>query len=118
MAADKATSIQINHLQRLVSNSGVLVRTNRERIEVKAALALAGVKPQDVMTVHASKGKEADCVVLACGLLKDKAGSEAEERRLLYVAVTRARNRLLITSTGRLPARLDVALKALEAESV
>ncbi len=91
----------------------VLVRTNRERIEVKAALARAGVKPQDVMTVHASKGKEADRVVLACGALKDKTASEAEERRLLYVAVTRARDSLLVTSTGRLPSALADALATL-----
>lgn len=62
------------------------------------------------MTVLASKGKEADRVVLACGSLKDKTASEPEERRHLYVAVTRARNSLVITSTGRLPSALADAL--------
>lgn len=92
----------------------VLVRTNRERIEVKAALANAGITPRAVMTIHASKGKESDRVVLACGTLKGRLSSDSEERRLLYVAVTRARNELHITSTGRLPEAMQAAILQLE----
>jgi len=57
-----------------------------------------------VATIHASKGLEYDCVVL-CGAGSSQMPhpksidpeSFEEERRLMYVAVTRARNRLLIT---------------------
>jgi hypothetical protein len=109
----RSATSRADELATIVANAEgalVLVRTNRERIEVKAALARAGVTPQGVMTVHASKGKEADRVVLACGVLKDKTAGEAEERRLLYVAVTRARSALVVTSTGRLPVALADAV--------
>jgi DNA helicase-2/ATP-dependent DNA helicase PcrA len=57
-----------------------------------------------VATIHASKGLEYDCVVV-CGAgsaqmphpKSTDPESFEEERRLMYVAVTRARNRLLIT---------------------
>jgi DNA helicase-2/ATP-dependent DNA helicase PcrA len=57
-----------------------------------------------VATIHASKGLEYDCVVL-CGAGSGQMPhpkstdpeSMEEERRLMYVAVTRARKRLLIT---------------------
>ena len=57
-----------------------------------------------VATIHASKGLEYDCVVL-CGAGSGQMPhprsidpeSFEEERRLMYVAVTRARQRLLIT---------------------
>ena len=57
-----------------------------------------------VATIHASKGLEYDCVVI-CGAGSSQMPhpksidpeSFEEERRLMYVAVTRARNRLLIT---------------------
>jgi len=88
----------------------VLTRTNRERLEVLATLAKRGVQPLDVMTIHAAKGKEADKVVLACGLLKDRQGTVDEEQRLSYVAVTRARSVLVITSTGSLTVWLETAI--------
>ena len=57
-----------------------------------------------VATIHASKGLEYDCVVV-CGAGSGQMPhpkstdpeSFEEERRLMYVAVTRARSRLLIT---------------------
>jgi len=61
-----------------------------------------------LMTVHAAKGLEFD-VVFICGLeeglfphensLNEQRGLE-EERRLMYVAVTRARKRLYLTHAG------------------
>lgn len=113
--SSSSRAAELEMVTRHAAGAMVLVRTNRERIEVMAALAVAGVVPEAVMTIHAAKGKECDRVVLACGMLKDRTASDAEERRLLYVAVTRARTNLIITSTGRLPSALDLALSAVDA---
>jgi DNA helicase-2/ATP-dependent DNA helicase PcrA len=67
--------------------------------------AQAGQDAVQLMTVHASKGLEFDCVFitgLEDGLfpndkaLDDRDGLE-EERRLMYVAITRARQRLYLS---------------------
>jgi len=67
--------------------------------------AQAGQDAIQLMTVHAAKGLEFDCVFITGleeGLFphensaSDRAGLE-EERRLMYVAITRARKRLYIT---------------------
>ncbi|WP_378955415.1 ATP-dependent helicase [Pelosinus sp. sgz500959] len=53
-----------------------------------------------VMTIHASKGLEFDTVFIAGmnqGVFPSKRGDLEEERRLFYVALTRAKNRLYIT---------------------
>ena len=68
--------------------------TERDHLESELTIA----------TIHASKGLEYDCVVL-CGAgsaqmphpKSTDPESFEEERRLMYVAVTRARKRLLIT---------------------
>jgi DNA helicase-2/ATP-dependent DNA helicase PcrA len=67
--------------------------------------AQAGQDAIQLMTVHASKGLEFDCVFIS-GLeeglfphensMADQAGLE-EERRLMYVAITRARQRLYLS---------------------
>ena len=67
--------------------------------------AQAGQDAVQLMTVHAAKGLEFDCVFIT-GLEEnlfphensaaDRAGLE-EERRLMYVAITRARKRLYIS---------------------
>ena len=67
--------------------------------------AQAGQDAIQLMTVHASKGLEFDCVFIGGmeeGLfphensMSDKGGLE-EERRLMYVAITRARKRLYLS---------------------
>ena len=67
--------------------------------------AQAGQDAVQLMTVHASKGLEFDCVFISGieeGLfphensMSDRGGLE-EERRLMYVAITRARRRLYLS---------------------
>jgi DNA helicase-2/ATP-dependent DNA helicase PcrA len=67
--------------------------------------AQAGQDAIQLMTVHASKGLEFDCVFITGieeGLfphensMNDRDGLE-EERRLMYVAITRARSRLVLS---------------------
>lgn len=53
-----------------------------------------------VMTFHSSKGLEFDTVVVAgIGALPLKGQDNAAEARLLYVAMTRAMNHLLLTAS-------------------
>lgn len=55
-----------------------------------------------IMTLHASKGLEFDCVwIMGCedGNLPHTDSTEEEERRLLYVGMTRARHRLILSSS-------------------
>ncbi len=57
-----------------------------------------------LMTVHASKGLEFDTVILGGmnqGVFPSKRGDIEEERRLDYVAVTRAKNKLYITNSQK-----------------
>ncbi len=57
-----------------------------------------------IMTIHAAKGLEFPVVfVMGCdqGVLPWEKGDEEEERRLLYVAMTRAVEQLFVSSGGR-----------------
>jgi len=56
-----------------------------------------------IMTIHKSKGTEAPCVFVIGAnesLLPHAYGDEEEERRLWYVAITRAKDYLCVTSIG------------------
>lgn len=87
----------------------------------------------DFMTIHASKGQQADYVIIA-GLQEGKEGfpaparesvieqgllpqpedfPDAEERRLLYVALTRARHRVWLLYNKPNPSRFVPVLEAL-----
>ena len=69
-----------------------------------APISIAAVPPVRLLTMHASKGMEFDVVFIPDandGLIPNKRnlteGSESEERRLLYVAMTRAKKHLHIS---------------------
>jgi len=86
----------------------ILCRSNRDRDRWESALP-PWARTVEVSTIHGAKGLEWP-VVFAVG--QDRPRSEGrkleafpqdEERRLFYVACTRARDRLHFTSSGRRP---------------
>jgi DNA helicase-2/ATP-dependent DNA helicase PcrA len=102
---------------------GVLVRTRAQRKEILEALGRSSIpclavgedEPHDprsekvaVMTMHAAKGREFE-VVFAAGVepgliplvLEGRETDPAEERRLLYVALTRAKRLLVISHAAK-----------------
>lgn len=100
------------------SDMAVLCRSKYMGQRIAAALASAGVPhhwlnrdarsrffdpTQDtvkVMTYHSSKGLEFDTVIVAgIGGLPIKTEESADEARLLYVAMTRAMNHLMMTAS-------------------
>jgi len=73
------------------------------------------------MTIHSAKGLEFDVVFLAgveAGLIpharsvEENDGNADEERRLFYVAITRARQRLSMTSCRRRMVQNDIVESA------
>jgi superfamily I DNA/RNA helicase len=101
----------------------VLVRTRAQRTQILEALGRSGIpcravgedEPHDprsekvpVMTMHAAKGREFE-VVFVAGLepglmpleLEGRAVDRAEERRLLYVAMTRAKRLLVLSHAAK-----------------
>lgn len=95
---------------RTEGSKAILARTNTEVARIKADLTLAGFADVPVMTIHASKGAEWDSVALACGHRKPSE-TNTEARETMYVAVTRAKATLFITSIGQLPAILQKAIE-------
>lgn len=91
------------------SSLAAIIETLRYRIATRTALVLTEKEPRvKIMTLHSAKGLEADTVVMLGladqiipGLPDDDpdedAQTRAEQRRLLYVAITRARNVLLVS---------------------
>ena len=59
-----------------------------------------------LLTAHGSKGLEGDCVwMMGCedGTFPDESASLQEERRLFFVAMTRARKSLVVSAAGAKP---------------
>ena len=87
------------------SSVAVLCRTNKEVWAFKRAFAARQIVDKDftIGTVHSAKGREWDTVVVT-GLTNGRFpllhANWEEEQRLFYVAVTRARNALLLMGSG------------------
>ncbi|WP_424859758.1 UvrD-helicase domain-containing protein [Tepidimonas sp. HKU77] len=91
-------------------DAAVLVRSNAEVAWLKARLKLRGIDAP-VMTIHASKGREWDAVVLALGMRKPSETAD-DALQTWYVGITRAKRQLLLTSVGLLPQALEDAWAA------
>jgi DNA helicase II / ATP-dependent DNA helicase PcrA len=93
---------------------GVLAELER-RHEAESTAATDGV---NLLTYHRAKGLEWDAVYLPAldeGILPIRQAKEdeevAEERRLLYVGITRARRFLALSSSSRRPSRFLTAIE-------
>ncbi|CAN5464975.1 IncHI-type conjugal transfer helicase TrhI [soil metagenome] len=98
------------------ANETVALSNAQEHFEnrlnaIRAAMERPGTKkdeadkPVVLMTAHGSKGLEFDMVWVIGAeedTFPDKASSVQEERRLFYVAMTRARKHLWISASGKL----------------
>lgn len=61
-----------------------------------------------ICTIHSAKGLEFKNVIL-CAYLEDRPPEELEtKRRLLYVGMTRAKERLVLTASGNHPYIADL----------
>ena len=90
----------VEHAEAFPTRSGLL--THAEKMRSRAS---SGTKPDpnrvQLLTIHRAKGLEWPVVFVAGfseGLLPHYLGNPDEERRLAYVAMTRARDRLYLTS--------------------
>lgn len=88
------------------ANLGKVLNDLRYKIATRAPLSSTSEKEArvQIMTLHSAKGLEADNVVLAGisdqvmpGTSDGDAEAVAEQRRLLYVAVTRAKDELVVS---------------------
>ena len=94
-----------------VASLSIVAATMRYRIATRAPLRASETEEPRVkiMTLHSAKGLEADNVVIAGAADQFMPGEDqsntsvvAEQRRLLYVAVTRARDSLIISWPRRI----------------
>jgi len=88
-------------------DAAVLARSNAEVAWLKSRLKLRGFDVP-VMTIHAAKGREWEAVAVSLGLRKPSEAA-AEANQTWYVALTRAKRALLLTSVGLMPPALEHA---------
>lgn len=84
-------------LKKIHKSFAVLTRTN----DLAAVFKWKGLK---ALTIHQSKGSEFDCVLISGldrGIFPNPMAAIEEEERLLYVAITRAKHKLVISSSPK-----------------
>lgn len=100
--ADYCKQNQLNMLYKLEAAVARMPGTLAQRLAALGRNNQARQQPTiQIMTLHASKGLEFDNVwIMGCedGNLPHTDSTEEDERRLLYVGMTRARNRLVLSS--------------------
>jgi superfamily I DNA/RNA helicase len=100
--ADYCKPNQLNLLKRLESSIAKMPGSLAQRLSILGRSNTNRQKPAvQIMTLHASKGLEFDNVwIMGCedGNLPHTDSTEEDERRLLYVGITRARQRLILSS--------------------
>ena len=100
--ADYCKPNQVNMLYKLEAAVARMPGTLAQRLSALGRNVQARQQPTiQIMTLHASKGLEFDNVwIMGCedGNLPHTDSTEEDERRLLYVGMTRARNRLVLSS--------------------
>ena len=96
----------MTHVQQVMDGTGI---RNLEGLVNSLSSALATIEPPmdpsgvNIMTMHKAKGLTADAVIIAAAedeLIpggQDDPNAEGDERRLLYVSLTRARTHLFLT---------------------
>lgn len=99
------------------SSIAVLYRNNYQGNYLKKKFeALNTGRPAEFMTMHGSKGLEFDIVIIAGisdKIIPDRTSDIEEERRLFYVALTRAKNELYLLYYSNGPERLPRFIKEL-----
>ena len=93
---------QANLLRKLEASIARMPGSLAQRLSILGRSSTNRQKPAvQIMTLHASKGLEFDNVwIMGCvdGNLPHTDSTEEDERRLLYVGMTRARHRLILSS--------------------
>lgn len=99
------------------SSVAVLFRNNYQGNYLKTNFESLNIgRPVEFMTMHGSKGLEFDIVIIAGisdKIIPDRTSDIEEERRLFYVALTRAKNELYLLYYSNGPERLPRFIKEL-----
>ena len=97
VAADFLQELHEKSFKSLAALTSYCMKYRKYEVKEPHATKLEQANAVNLITIHSSKGLEWPTVLLSLRKFR----TDEEERRLLYVAVTRAKERLLITYTNK-----------------